>query len=177
MHILFLAVLVALLWVPSKAIPQTASAISSTETPPNQNQEKLKLEIQKLTLEVDELRRKAETPAIFKFLNEPLVTTMITLGVGGFIFGILSDRRARRNKRLDEYVLMINNVAGDLARVFTPFYQYIRHPSHRLDLPGVQQASESFRPGHAPEGTDEDLDKQKILQTLHERIPQLYEDA
>lgn len=185
MRILFAVLLVTLLSVPSQAIPQAlrSSPISPTENAPDQNQDelqrkKLRLEIQKLNLEINELDRKAKYPVWFKVLNKPVVTTGKTLIIGGLLFGILSDRRARRNKRLDEYVLMINNVAGDLASVFTPFDQYIRHPSHRLDLANHRSERRtiwSFLPWHARAGRDEDRDKQEILRTLHERIPLLYE--
>jgi len=117
-------------------------------------------EAKKLELEIQKLKQDLERNSIWAVFNQPLVCTVLTLGIGGAVFGILSDRRARKNKRLDEYFAMINNVAADLASVFTPFYQFIRHPSHQ--------------PGAGSKHTEE-KELRAILATLQERMPRIFE--
>jgi hypothetical protein len=157
-----LAVFFFLLLSVSCQTPQHGN--SSTEV---QNLTKEELERRKLELETKELDRKGHAALVFGVFNEPfvtsLVTTILTLLVGGFIIGAVSNSRARKNKRLDEYHLMINNVAGDLASVFTPLYQYIRHPSHRLN-PTQHEMN------------DKKWAERVILRRLvHERIPRIFE--
>jgi hypothetical protein len=145
---------------------ENTTPMTSSEPATAQNIKKLELEMRKLELETKELQRKMETALTFGLFNEPivtsLVTTILTLIVGGLLIGALSDIRARKNKRLDEYHLMINNVASDLAGVFTPLYQYIRHPSHRLDAAKHEIADEQW------------LNK-IILRVQRERIPRLFQ--
>jgi hypothetical protein len=69
-------------------------------------------------------------------LSSSLVSTLITLGVGGLLFSILADRRARRNHNLDKAIETVDRVAGDLNGALTLLNSYIRRGNF-LDSPEV----------------------------------------
>jgi hypothetical protein len=109
--------------------------------------------IPKLEWEIREL--KAKTP--FALLNQPIVGTLLTLCIGGFLFSILSDRRERRNKRLEEALQLVDGVSQDLNSVFTHMFRYIRE--------GNEEDSSKPRP----------TDKAEILSELNKKVPLLFE--
>lgn len=93
------------------------------------------LEARKLQLEVEQLENREALSGLVRnrtwgrvvgVLDSPLVSTLITLGVGGLLFSVLADRRARRGHNLDKAIEVLDRVAGDLNGVLTTLFGYIR---------------------------------------------------
>lgn len=93
------------------------------------------LQRRKLQLEVEELEDRDPLSRAFGdaawtrwigVLNEPLVSTLLTLGIGGFLFSLLADRRARRGKNLEKAVETVDAMGKDLNHVLTALFLYIR---------------------------------------------------
>lgn len=113
------------------------------------------LQREKLQLEIEDL--KAKTSAI-GLLNQPIVLTVLTLAIGGLLFGILSDKRTRKAKQLDKAIESVDEVAADLNSVFTPLFRYIR-----IGNDEDRQPSADLSP-----------DRSAILADLRENIPKLF---
>lgn len=121
-----------------------------------------RLQREKLELEIQDLKRKAARPTLpdyLSILNEPIVSTILGLLVGGLLFGILSDRRARKAKRLERAIEFIDEIGVDLNSVLTPMFRYIR-----TDRGEGSDDSEQLRKQQA-----------SLLASLQRKVPQLYE--
>jgi hypothetical protein len=57
--------------------------------------------------------------SVFEFLNQPIIITLITLIIGSFALNLITERRARQNKRRDEAVEFIRQ-AGNYIGEFVP---------------------------------------------------------
>jgi uncharacterized membrane protein YciS (DUF1049 family) len=102
------------------------------------------LQREKLELEIQELRNKNKSNAplthptvafLFGIMNQPVVITLfsllISLLIGSLAFTKLSERRARRDKRLEKAIEFVDDVATDTNAAFAPLMQYIRYPHRR----------------------------------------------
>ncbi len=70
---------------------------------------------------------------LLAFFNQPIVLTVISLAVGGYLFSRLSDRRARRDKTREKAIEFIEEVGNDLNSVISLLYGHIR--SGNLQVP------------------------------------------
>jgi hypothetical protein len=84
------------------------------------------LQREKLEHEVLELRKKEKCYLCNQPLAISFVTTLTTLGVGGFLLAHVTERRAKESKRQENALEFLTEVASDINSVFTPLMQYIR---------------------------------------------------
>jgi hypothetical protein len=69
--------------------------------------------------------------ALVTFLNQPIVLTVLTLAVGGYLFNTLSNRRARRDKVREEAIKFLEEAGSDLNQILSRLFGAIR----REELP------------------------------------------
>jgi hypothetical protein len=62
----------------------------------------------------------------FDFLNQPFILTMISLTIGGFLLGLLSDRRARKDKIRDKAIELLTEIGENINEVSSLLYGPIR---------------------------------------------------
>jgi hypothetical protein len=63
---------------------------------------------------------------LFEFLNQPIILTIITLTIGGYLFSILNDRRARRDKTREKAIELLEEAGDDLNLVFSRLFEVVR---------------------------------------------------
>jgi len=54
-----------------------------------------------------------------EFLNQPIIITLVTLVIGGYVISLITERRARKNKLRDEAVAFLTE-AGNVFNQFLP---------------------------------------------------------
>jgi hypothetical protein len=63
---------------------------------------------------------------ILDFLNQPILLTIITLTVGGYLFSRLGDRRAKRDRVREKAIELLEEVGNDLNQALSHLYGVIR---------------------------------------------------
>lgn len=71
--------------------------------------------------------------ALVTFLNQPIVLTVLTLAVGGYLFNALSNRRARRDKIREKAIEFLEEAGSDLNQILSRLFGVIRR--EELPLP------------------------------------------
>jgi len=132
----------------------SSAAFAQTSSLPNPPDRLTQLQLEKTELETKELQLKNRLGP----LNQPIASTALTLLIGGFLFSVLSDRRARRNARLEKAIEFVDEVAADLNAIFTPLFRYIRTGNYE-----------------DPNRKEPEIDKAVILTGLEDKIPKLFE--
>jgi hypothetical protein len=64
--------------------------------------------------------------SLFDILNSPLVLTLLSLTIGGFLLGLLSDRRARKDKIRDKSIELLTEIGENINEVSSLLYGSIR---------------------------------------------------
>ena len=63
---------------------------------------------------------------LFAFLNQPIVLTLLSLTIGGYLLSLLSDRRARKDKIRDKAIELITEISNDVNAVTAHLFGIIR---------------------------------------------------
>lgn len=71
--------------------------------------------------------------AFLEFLDKPIVVTLLSLTLGGYLLSLLSDRRARKDKIRDKAIELLTEVGSDVNRVTGSLFGYLR--SGRVQIP------------------------------------------
>lgn len=126
----------------------------------NTNEALTAAQLEKLNLEIAELKRKESVPF---FLNQPVFLTLITLLAGGYIFNRVNERKTRRDKRLEKAIEFIDDVGKDLNAALTVIFRYIRLGNYE------GQTTESYE-------DKERLNKNRkeLLSDLEQKVPTLF---
>jgi hypothetical protein len=62
----------------------------------------------------------------FEFFNQPFILTLLSLAIGGFLLGMLSDRRARKDKIRDKAIELLTEIGENINEVSSRLYTPIR---------------------------------------------------
>jgi hypothetical protein len=63
---------------------------------------------------------------IFDTLNQPFVITLISLAVGGYLLGLITERRSKREKVRDKSIDFINEVGNHIMGFVPHIYEQLR---------------------------------------------------
>jgi hypothetical protein len=64
--------------------------------------------------------------SIIAFLNQPVILTLLSLTVGGYLLSLLSDRRARKDKTRDKSIDLLTDIGNDINIVTGRIYGHLR---------------------------------------------------
>lgn len=71
--------------------------------------------------------------AVFEFLNQPIVLTLVSLVIGSYLLSIVAERRSRQNNLMDKAVEYLSE-AADTINSFVPLiYRKLRTGSLGID--------------------------------------------
>lgn len=77
-------------------------------------------------------------------LNQPFVTTLLTLIVGGYLFGRITERRARKDKIREQAIEFLEEAGNDMNWVLSRLYGRIRTKSFGMDATIDEKRRELF---------------------------------
>jgi hypothetical protein len=81
---------------------------------------------------------------IFDILNQPVVITLISLVVGGYLLNVIAERRTKTDKIREKSIDFINEVGNHIAG-FTPhIYEQLRQGRTSLSPDGVEAFRDLF---------------------------------
>lgn len=81
----------------------------------------------------------------FTFIETPIVNTLLTLAIGGFLFKWISDRRAKRDKIREKALEFLDEIAQELNSVISMTFGKIRGEAFlQEDEPLRDQKDELF---------------------------------
>jgi hypothetical protein len=126
----------------------------------NTNEELTAAQLEKLNLEIAELKRKESIPFL---LNQPVFLTLITLLAGGYIFSRVNERKARRDKRLEKAIEFIDEIGKDLNATLTVIFRYIRLGNYEGEI--IESYEEKERLAK---------NRKEFLSDLEQKVPTLF---
>ena len=56
---------------------------------------------------------------LLTFLSQPIIVTLLSLLIGSYLFTLLAERRAKREKIREKAIQLIEEVSSDLNAVFS----------------------------------------------------------
>jgi len=71
---------------------------------------------------------------ILNFLNQPIFLTLLSLAIGGYLFSLLSDHRARKDLVRDKAVELLTEIGEDINSITSRLYWHINR-----EKPDVRQ--------------------------------------
>jgi hypothetical protein len=77
---------------------------------------------------------------IVEFLNQPIVLTIITLAIGGYLVSTITDRRARKDKRREKAIDFLTDTGSTLNAIISTMYATLRRGKPYTD----EAATEAF---------------------------------
>lgn len=63
---------------------------------------------------------------LLTFLSQPIIVTLLSLVIGSYLFTLLAERRAKREKIREKAIQLIEEVGNDLNAVFSRIIGHIR---------------------------------------------------
>lgn len=64
--------------------------------------------------------------SIIDFINQPIVISLITISVGGYLLNLISDRRSINDKLRDKSIEFITNAGNNINTFFPLIYEQLR---------------------------------------------------
>ncbi len=64
--------------------------------------------------------------AIFEFLNQPIILTLVSLMIGSYLLSLVAERRSRRDRMKDQAIEFINDVAEHTNTFVVAVFEKLR---------------------------------------------------
>ena len=72
--------------------------------------------------------------SIIELLNQPIVVTLITLTVGGYLLNVITDRRSRKDKLREKAIEFLTKTGNDISSVISPMHAHLEGHRSESDL-------------------------------------------
>jgi hypothetical protein len=72
------------------------------------------------------IRQKGKMDNILQILNQPIITTLLSLSIGGYLLKLISDHRAHKDSIREKSIELINEVGENFNNVMGRIFGYIR---------------------------------------------------
>jgi hypothetical protein len=70
---------------------------------------------------------------VLTFLSKPIILTMLTLGLGSYLFAKLAERRSKSEKIREKALQLLEDVGLDLNAAISLMYGHIRNSNFKID--------------------------------------------
>lgn len=74
---------------------------------------------------------------ILTLLSKPIILTLVTLGVGSYLFARLTERRSKKERTRENALKLLDDVANDLNSVISVIYGHIRRADFKIEKDSV----------------------------------------